>query len=281
MFSTSGQLSQSELVSTIAKLKILINEDDEHCKNCNNPLIDHEFLEIKNSMEISTILLWIATNHPEVLRDDADELENVSVKRLDFRSSWEFPDKLIPTDALIILLKSRVCKDIRTYCGNVNPQVLKNFPEKMHSLRLALGKYSDAGSLIEALICRLNQIEQEYAGFSEDIIIHIRCRELGLEELTKLSIVLPKVYISDVTDNDAEWVVQAVSALKSIEDYSEDIDTLYLPLSKVTATGVEAIAKGLFDAGISLDFFNISSPYLGDDVSDSDDDSESDDDSDW
>ncbi|CAL4095744.1 unnamed protein product [Meganyctiphanes norvegica] len=266
MASNCDQSSQSMLVNKLALLKKLIKEDSENCKKFDpkNPLE----LQIKNNLEISTILLWIATNHPEVLKDDAEELQDISVKRLYFCSSWEMPDELIPTDALTILVKSRLCKGLKNFCGNLNLEVMKNFPNKLWSFRLALGKHSNAGLLIDELRCRrIKHIkDQDEANYSdENITIHFRCGELDLEELTPLPDVQPKVYISNVTDNDSDWVVKAVTALQPKEDFNYDIGGLYLPHSKLTVQGVESIAKGLFDASISPEFFLISSPYIGED----------------
>ena len=58
------------------------------------------------------------------------------------------------------------------------------------------------------------------------------------------------------------------------EEWQEDdpdlsapyFEGLYLPRSKLTATGVEAIAKGLFEASVRVDHYEVSSPHLNEDM---------------
>ena len=80
-----------ELDTYLRGLNVLIDENTEHGIHAN---------------EISRILLWIATNHPELLKKNSKKLKNVSVGHLHFPKSWQLLDELVPAEALKTLLKS-------------------------------------------------------------------------------------------------------------------------------------------------------------------------------
>ncbi|CAL4076728.1 unnamed protein product [Meganyctiphanes norvegica] len=209
-------------------------------------------------------------NHPEVLTDDTGKLIDVSIKRLYFRDSWEFPDDLIPTDALSILLNSRVCQDLMTFCGYVDPKVLNIFPEKMCSMQLSFGRHIDVGLLIRELKSR-RQRQKKTIGTKEFTSIHIRCGEVDLKDLISLpdsdNHIFIALFISDVSDQNATWVVQAFLALRP--KFKNCIETedllLQLPRSKLTAAGLETIAKGFYEACLPVHCFMVFSPYINDD----------------
>lgn len=257
----ASKSTKSELDTNLLKLKELIKENTEHGEHAN---------------EISTILLWIATNHPELLKKKTKELQNVSVKHLHFPKSWETLDKLVPTESLITLLESKVCKDLESFCGYVNTQVLKHLPNEVSTFRLALGKLIDNGSLLEELRCRQARKAENIGPNASApycrswrIIIHLKCSELEVEDLSQLPVcghIYPEIYISDASDNNTNWVIQAISALRPKNTEDPEIEAVCLPRSKLTASGVEAIAKGLKEANIILSNFKISSSNINDDT---------------
>ncbi|CAL4086763.1 unnamed protein product [Meganyctiphanes norvegica] len=235
-----SQSSQSQIVSKLVQLNKL--NEDEHKKH---------------AAEISNILLWTATNHPEVLKDENDELKEVSIKRLYFRDSWEFPDELVPTDALTTLLNSRICKDLKAIWGYLDPQILSNFHTPLCTISLAIGKHTNFISLIE-------ELKRRKQNTCEVFRIHLRCGELNLEDLPTVPDINLGLFISDVSDADTAWVVQATSLLRPqcLTPSFIEVPVLCLPCSQLTAVGVECIAKGLFDADIHVEVLEISSPYI-------------------
>ncbi|CAL4095928.1 unnamed protein product [Meganyctiphanes norvegica] len=253
MSSNQGQCSQSLLTIKLDQIKNLLNQDPE-----------------KHAAEISSSLLWIGMNHPEVLMDDSSELLDFSIKRLYFRDSWEFPDDLIPSDALTTILNSRVCQELMVFCGYVDPKILNILPEKMVSIRLAFGRHINVLSLIRELKCR-RQKQRKTIGDEEHTSIHLRCGEVDLKNLTSLpdsdNHIFTSLFISDASDQNAAWIVQAFLALRpKIKDCIETEDLfLSLPRSKLTATGLETIAKGFYEACLPVHGFTVSSPYIKDD----------------
>ena len=108
-----------------------------------------------------------------------------------------------------------------------------------------------------------NECDRDPRTSEGTIIIHLRCNEVNPEDLSPLPHLRPQVYISDVSDDDTSWVKQIVKVLRpdliSVHSEFEAFEGLYFPLSKLTTVGVEAIAKGLFEAGIDLENFKVSS----------------------
>jgi len=186
---------------------------------------------------------------------------------LEFRKSWEYHNELVVNDALITLLNSRVCKDLKAFCGYPSLQILNNLPEKISKMRISLGKNSDPVSIIEELKCRRQRHLSMYDNDDmtaiinnpdEGILVHLRCGELDPKKLTPLPDSTTKIFISDVTDDDVDWVLQATISLVP----KKDIEGLILPRSKLTAAGVEGIAKGLADANLNSMEFGVSSPFI-------------------
>ena len=234
---------------------------------------------IKHAAKISNLLLWIATFHPDLLEGEAKKLDPMMfIKCLYFPHSWEFPDQLLPTNALITLLRSRVCDELQTFCGYVSSQVVKNLPTSMYRLKLALGMHTDIGSILKELEYRRTSqyYDVEMDTSDRNIEVHFRCGEVDIAQLSSLPDNGSVIHISEMTAEDVPWVVQAVVALKPSEDrpalrhskiekaYVDNLDFEALLISRttMTTTGVEALAEGLFDAGISLEEFAVASPHF-------------------
>jgi len=260
--------------STKAKqLKAKFDKFEKYIHECDGPR--------EHQSEISEILLWIATNQPGALKKQSLSrrmLDYVEVKRLYFRDSWANPKEPLPTAAIVAILKSCLCGELTTFCGYVNPDVVENFKlNKPLILRLALSKKINVQVLLQKLKeRRVKQFNNKKLKCEDELTVHLRSRELKLIDLDTLPDLKPTLYITDVKDEDADWVVKAVVALKPKIDPSmcldpkklpEDqksypyIESLYLPRSKLNAVGVEAIAKGLFEAGISLSTFTVSNTH--------------------
>ena len=73
-FTMASKPTNPELDTYLRGLNVLIDENTEHGIHAN---------------EISRILLWIATNHPELLKKNSKKLKNVSVGHLHFPKSWQ------------------------------------------------------------------------------------------------------------------------------------------------------------------------------------------------
>ena len=259
----------SQLFISLDQLHELISEDPE-----------------KHAMKISSLLLWIAAKHPYVLENESwgKALPAEILKVLYFKSSWEHPREAIPTEAMITILKSTFCRrGLKAFCGYISPKALSWIPGYQNmrgayqcSIRLTLGSDINVVSLIEELHRQHQQSRKDCWYASEDfeykfenLSVQLRCGELQGKDLTHLPDTEPKLFISEVNDDDADWVVQVVAALQPKEDIchpraecSKDFGGLYFPHSNLTSSGVESIVRGLFEAGITYPIFAVSSPSI-------------------
>lgn len=275
MSSKPDQVVQSLLTNNIEELKKLLSENSDGSK--------------KYAAEITTILFWIAMNHPEILANGATELQDISVKHLYFQGSWESPDKVIPTEVLTTLFSSKICREMKSFCGYISAQALSNFPEHLWSVGFSISKLTDAKSLIRELHCRrerylrklnphgpeclhkfcLLSIDEKYI-YEEHVTIHLRCGEVDLKNLTPLpeSGIFQSLLISNVSDHDIYWVVQAFTALRPKKKASDPffyVESLLLnlPNSKLTSIGLEGLAKGFYEApGLHVVCIGVESPYI-------------------
>lgn len=266
---------QAKKLTKPQQLKAKFDKFERYIHECDGPR--------EHQSEISEILLWIAINQPGALKKGSLSrrmLDYCEVKRLYFRESWVNPNEPLPTDAIIALLKSCLCGELTTFCGFINPDIVENFKlNKPLIMRLALSKKINVQTLLQKLKeRRLKQFNNKKYKSEDELTVHLRSCELDLKDLETLPDLKPTLYITDVKDADADWVVKAAVALKPEIDPAMSLDpkklpkdqksypyieSLHLPQSKLTAAGVEAIAKGLFEAGISLSAFTVSnSSYI-------------------
>lgn len=115
--------------------------------------------------------------------------------------------------------------------------------------------------------CRRHlQIEHNIEG----IAIHLRCGELSVKDLAAIPDVLPILFISDVSDYETDWVIQTTLALrpKTALLNLPYFGILFLPRSKLTVAGVEAIARGFFESGQRFQIMKVSSPYIDNEIND-------------
>lgn len=227
----------------------------------------------KHAAEISDIMLWLATTHPEALEDKSQNpqglvAQGLRIYYLYFPESWENPDEFIPTLPLTKLLQSKVCRDLQTFSGYVNPSVLRHIQNPMYTKRLALGKHTDVKFLMAELERRRKRDAHTYHKFHEGTSIHLRCGEIKIQNLANIPDIHSWLYISDVDDHGVNWVVQATSVLYpqlKIALTNRNFPyfgILHLPYSKLTVAGIEALAKGLLYSGQHFDLIDVSSPYI-------------------